>query len=79
MPFLFCLANTLGTRQPRPMPMSRLAEAMKKPFQVVNRPAMAPRVISQYSTSPTAPGYRFRNMVEAEGFAMWANSCQGQP
>ena len=61
------------------MPMSRLAEAMKKPFQVVNRPAMAPRVISQYSTSPTAPGYRFRNMVEAEGFAMWANSCQGQP
>ena len=47
MPFLFCLAKILGISRPRDMPMSSIAEDMKKPFQVVNRPAMAPMVISQ--------------------------------
>ena len=44
---MFCLAKILGISRPRDMPMSSMAEDMKKPFQVVNRPAMAPMVISQ--------------------------------
>ena len=47
MPFLFWVAKTLGIRRPRDMPMSSRAEAMKKPFQVVNRPARAPMVMIQ--------------------------------
>ena len=61
------------------MDMSMLAEAVKKPFQVVNRPAMAPMVRIQYRTWPAAPGYRLLNMVEAAGRAMPTKSCQGQP
>ena len=46
-PFLSCLAKKAGIMRERPIAMSRFAEAVKKPFQVVNRPAMAPMVISQ--------------------------------
>ena len=47
MPFWFCRAKMAGITLPRAIPMSRLAEAMKKPFQVVSRPARAPMVMSQ--------------------------------
>ena len=45
--FLFCLAKTAGISRPRPMPIIRLGVARKNPFQVVNRPAMAPRTMTQ--------------------------------
>ena len=47
MPLLFWWDRMVGRSLPRDILMSMVAEAIKKPFQVVKRPATAPMVMAQ--------------------------------
>lgn len=67
IPLLFCFANTSEIRRPRDMLINKLAAAVKNPFHVVNNPAIAPIVSSQYKKSPVLPGKRRRNIAAAAG------------